>query len=590
MKDDQATLHLKSLAPGFYQFKLTVTDSDDATNSTIANVTVIKETDYPPTANAGPDKIVKLPSGEITLWGNASTDDHGIASYEWSKTSTTGAVDMQGSHKAFLHLTNLELGDYTFRLKVTDTLGQSSEADVHVFVQPEAQGGPRADAGVDKEISAPNDTVMLDGSNSEGVTTYEWTQLKGPAGAVIVSPAEAQTKVTKLAIAEYEFQLTVKDSQEKSDSASVHVKVKQVENRPPTADAGRPQAMRLPDNLLLLNGSKSSDDLGIISYEWTKQDTSPAAGEFLGRTQLEKIAMVTGFVPGHYVFQLKVTDGQGASATAVTTVEVHPSSHQVELVQMEIDADPMTYTVAQKNELISQLQLLLRTQQDDVIVNIDGLERQQNSGRMIVLFYVTRPVAAAVADGKNKHQPEREMLPGPEVAAQLLKRLKADASVLGTPVYSVDTLVCQNNCSHHGHCEQVTKLCKCDPFWLQNFFKAYLFNEESNCDWSILYFIIVVFILIVTSSCVVWACIWCVRRLRGKKYTKKQHHKYKLLSDEEFSAPDMRKVPKTKLVPRKQQPALFTDSDSDEETLYENAKNGIRIHNVNGFSRRQKKI
>lgn len=40
-------------SPGNYTFKLTVSDSDNVTNSTIANITVLKGTDYPPVANAG---------------------------------------------------------------------------------------------------------------------------------------------------------------------------------------------------------------------------------------------------------------------------------------------------------------------------------------------------------------------------------------------------------------------------------------------------------------------------------------------------------------------------------------------------------
>jgi dyslexia-associated protein KIAA0319-like protein len=69
------TLQLKDLLPGLYQLRLTVTDSDGAINSTIANVTVLKEIDYPPTANAGPDIVLHLPQNEVTLYGNQSTDD-----------------------------------------------------------------------------------------------------------------------------------------------------------------------------------------------------------------------------------------------------------------------------------------------------------------------------------------------------------------------------------------------------------------------------------------------------------------------------------------------------------------------------------
>lgn len=43
------------------------------------------ETDYKPTANAGSDIVINLPQNYVTLYGNASTDDKGIKSYEWTK-------------------------------------------------------------------------------------------------------------------------------------------------------------------------------------------------------------------------------------------------------------------------------------------------------------------------------------------------------------------------------------------------------------------------------------------------------------------------------------------------------------------------
>lgn len=79
--------------------RLTVEDSDHATNSTTANITVVKVTDYPPEANAGQDAIVYLPANNTTLNGNMSTDDRGIVSWEWTKSRSDQdkAVDMQVS-------------------------------------------------------------------------------------------------------------------------------------------------------------------------------------------------------------------------------------------------------------------------------------------------------------------------------------------------------------------------------------------------------------------------------------------------------------------------------------------------------------
>ncbi len=45
-------------------------------------------------------------------------------------------LSIQGVRTSVLQLDHLEVGDYTFTLKVTDTAGQSSTADVHVFVKP----------------------------------------------------------------------------------------------------------------------------------------------------------------------------------------------------------------------------------------------------------------------------------------------------------------------------------------------------------------------------------------------------------------------------------------------------------------------
>ena len=72
----------------------------------------------------------------------------GIASYEWSKSSSEGPTpEMTGVHTPFLHLSQLEVGDYAFTLTVTDTSGQQDHASVHVFVKEKAKETLKADAG-----------------------------------------------------------------------------------------------------------------------------------------------------------------------------------------------------------------------------------------------------------------------------------------------------------------------------------------------------------------------------------------------------------------------------------------------------------
>ena len=41
--------------------------------------------------------------------------------------------------------------------------------------------------------------------------------------------------------------------------------------------------------------------------------------------------------------------------------------------------------------------------------------------------------------------------------------------------------VCRNNCSGHGYCDRSTKMCVCESFWMQDFFKVHFGTRESNC-------------------------------------------------------------------------------------------------------------
>lgn len=64
-------------------------------------------------------------------------------------------------------------------------------------------------------------------------------------------------------------------------------------NTPPVAHAGGDQSITLPQNTIYLNGSQSSDDLGIVMYEWTRDGTSLAVGSIIGNSDHEPILIVS---------------------------------------------------------------------------------------------------------------------------------------------------------------------------------------------------------------------------------------------------------------------------------------------------------
>lgn len=226
---EQPTIELVDLKePGNYTFKLTVTDSDNAENSTTALIQVVEEIDYPPQSNAGPDVILYLPHNNITLNGTLSTDDHQIVSWEWTKDASdeAKAVDMQNSHTPHLSLSHLEEGIYTFELKVTDAKGQNSTSKVHVFVKPPTNLPPVARAGNNVTISLSLTWVILNANESTDdikITQYQWRQLSGPSNSLILNANDSIANATSLTLGDYIFEVTVID--ENNNNATDRVKI-----------------------------------------------------------------------------------------------------------------------------------------------------------------------------------------------------------------------------------------------------------------------------------------------------------------------------------------------------------------------------
>ncbi|KAL1449317.1 hypothetical protein WDU94_000517 [Cyamophila willieti] len=270
---------------GNYTFKLSVEDSNHAINSTTANITVTKVPDYPPEANAGPDIILYLPNTNVTLNGNLSTDDHGLVSYEWTlrESNQHKPVDMQKSKTPQLQLSNLELGTYTFTLKVTDGSNQTSTSDVHVFVKQAPHQAPQADGGGNYTVTLPQTWVVLDAARSrdrsDGVlVNFTWVQRSGPSQLEFVplanhsdfhlnSSSNMKINTTHLTKGIYRVELTVKDVNENTASDLITIQVLQNGNQAPKANAGDNMVLYLPQSYIILNGSKSSDDLRIVRWD-----------------------------------------------------------------------------------------------------------------------------------------------------------------------------------------------------------------------------------------------------------------------------------------------------------------------------------
>ncbi|XP_064521999.1 dyslexia-associated protein KIAA0319 homolog isoform X2 [Pseudopipra pipra] len=511
---DTPVLHLSNLVPGNYTFRLTVIDSDGAANSTIAFLTVNRPVDYPPIANAGPNQAVTLPQNFITLNGNQSSDDHEIVSYEWSLSpkSKGKVVAMQGVRTPYLQLSAMQEGDYTFQLTVTDSARQRSTAEVTLIVQPENNSPPVAVAGPDKELTFPVESATLDGSKSQddqGIVFYHWENISGPSSVQMENDDKAIATVTGLQVGTYRFRLTVKDQQGLSSASVVSITVTEENNSPPRAHAGGKHVLVLPNNSVTLDGSRSADDQGIVSYLWIRDGQSPAAGDVIHGSDHEAVLQLTNLVEGTYTFHLKVTDAKGDSDVDSATVEVRPDPKRNGLVELILQVGVGQLSEQQKDTLVRQLAVLLNVLDSDI--KVQKIQAYSDISTAVV-FYVQNGHPSTVIKASDVSR---------TLHVQLLKQ-KADFLLF--KVLRVDTAACLLKCSGHGHCDPITKRCICYQLWMENLIHRYLNDGESNCEWSILYVTVSVFILIVVMVGLAWFCICCCKRKRTKirrktKYT-----------------------------------------------------------------------
>jgi PKD domain/Secretion system C-terminal sorting domain len=312
------------LMQGTYRFELTVTDNSGVTATATVQVIVNAAAVVPgaPSANAGGDQTITLPTNSVTLAGSGSETNGTIVSYAWTQVSGPSTASIGSAGQASTTVSALAQGVYKFKLTVTDNSGVTASDVVTVTVKPAAvvAGPPSANAGANQTIVLPTSSVTLSGSGSETngtIVSYWWDQLSGPAPASFANASSAVTAVNGLAAGVYTFQLTVTDAQGVTATSTLTVTVKP--HQPPVANAGPNQTTSLLSGVQL-NGTGSYDlDGSIVAYSWIQ--LSGAGGVTIAQ---ENTATPTlyGLTPGVYVFQLTVTDNAGETASATVTITV----------------------------------------------------------------------------------------------------------------------------------------------------------------------------------------------------------------------------------------------------------------------------
>jgi hypothetical protein len=172
---------------------------------------------------------------------------------------------------------------------------------------------PSVSAGASYAVTLPVASVYLGVTSSDdglpaGISTYQWTQVSGPAAAAFGAPTSSSTSATFAAPGVYDLRLTASDGQLSSTSDfSVTVNAPAA-NAPPVVTVGPNQTITLPSGVTL-TGTVTDDGLPAGSSLTTTWSVTSGPGPVTFGTPTSPATTATFSEGGIYVLRLTASDG-----------------------------------------------------------------------------------------------------------------------------------------------------------------------------------------------------------------------------------------------------------------------------------------
>lgn len=323
------TATISGLKEGAYKFRFSAKyyDKDKKLKEKYDEVLVTVKTsgNSKPVVSAGSDKSLTLPDNHVVLQGKATDQDKDPLRYQW-KQREGGGVKMSGAQTANLDIDDLKAGNYRFRLTVKDNHGGESYDEVTITVNAGSNAKPTVSAGSDKQLTLPENRVVLSGKASDAdkdQLTYYWKQQQG-GGVTMKGASTPNLDVSKLKEGTYRFRLTVKDRKggEAYDEATIIVKAASG-NKAPVANAGSDKNLTLPSNRVVLQGNGSDANKDPLTYFWKQQQGGGVTMKGAHTATLD----VSDLKAGTYRFRLTVKDNHGAQHYDEATIVVQAASN-----------------------------------------------------------------------------------------------------------------------------------------------------------------------------------------------------------------------------------------------------------------------
>ena len=306
---------------GSYTVNLTVRDlagnlAWDIINVTVRDITI-------PFADAG-DNITIQQYQTVLFDGSGSYDNVGIAQWRWAFTYLGMEVNLLGTAPTF---TFQEAGVFEVALNISDAVGNWAVDLVTVIVIDVT--APTADAGRDLNVDQ-HETVEFDGRGShDNVGVMEWTWTFNDGGKNVTLNGSIPTYVFDVP-GVYTVLLTVRDAEGNSGTDTVVIEVRDIER--PVVNAGEDVIID-QDRTIVFNGSSSSDNVGIRSFEWTFEYDDMTV-------RLEGPTPNFFFhTAGMYTVMLIVTDEEGNWASDFVSVTVVDSTRPIADAGPDVRAD-----------------------------------------------------------------------------------------------------------------------------------------------------------------------------------------------------------------------------------------------------------